>query len=589
MPTLSHSSAMSKLKGVTVLKRWSIGLQVTVLMLLISFAAGIVGALGIKGMSSLHANTLRIYEQDIAPLNTLAELRYTLQAYRSGILQLIADSYTGDAAGDIDVVKNDKDRIDHLVTTYADMPKTAAEIEQWQAFTQAWAAYSASSLQTAISIAGQGKDLAQLVRSGNKGVQNQEAADILEQLIRTKQADVNRLSLAATENTYLFHSRLSLVLVILDVLFCLTVGLLLSRALRKMMRSLSLTADRLAGGNLVIPPKTPWQPWNKEGANLQQSFRRMFSSLHTTITQAAQTGHRLTETAAHMRLAAGQAAGAAGQVATAIMVIADSAGTQVQEMHENQLHMNRIIAEINSAQTQAEKVEMAAGASAQLSQAGSAALDQVLEQMEGMEQKVSGLHQVMTEVHDKSQRIAQTVQIIEQVAKQTNLLALNAAIEAARAGKNGGGFAVVAKEVRQLAEQVQQSLQEIRLAVKEMQTGIDQADLEMTSNIDSITHGSHGLRNIVGQFGEILHSVQESSQWTNGIATSLHQIQTDALSMQAGAQRVVAQAQSMSDATQTSAGATEEENATVEELYASADNLEQIAQQLDTLLSGFQI
>lgn len=398
----------------------------------------------------------------------------------------------------------------------------------------------------------------------------------------------NSLS-TGSQSIFLAHSRLSAVLVLLDVVASLIAGILLSRALTKMMHNLVLTADRIASRDLTPRQKAPWRAWNREGEDLQQAFRHMIESLRATVGLVSQSTEQLAATAQQLRLGAEQSARSAEQVAVSAATIAEDARLRLEVMTESQARLDRVIDEVERAQTQAQQVDLTAARLAEFSVTGQNSLSKTMKEMEKIEIQSSALREVVTEVDQRSTVIADIVLRINEIAEQTNLLALNAAIEAARAGENGRGFAVVAEEVRKLAEQVQTSLTDISQRVTEMKQASQKAYQAMEGNMSTVNAGSASLREIFTQFERMFQTVDESTRLAREIDLAVQQIKVESNQMQVGTKKIIEQARLASGATQQTASAAEEENATGQELTAAAENLEQLVQSLQGLIATFRL
>ena len=571
------------------LKNRTLGFQVTALMLFISLAAGIVGGIGIYGMSHMHDASNQLYQQDVVPMNLLSQMHYDTQVYKSNVVLAVSARNPQERQKFLLQVDAEKDAMITQIAKFEAIPRLPEEEALWKQFKTAWNDYVVSSQVTIQDAQENRVDEALTNMFEVAGPKNQVAGDILQKMVNSKLAKVNKDSTETMNLIFKKATLNSIILVVIDVLGSIAIGWLLSRALGNMMQHLVHNANEIAAGDIARKKKAPWKAWNREGLELHKAFGDMVVSLRSTMTKIVEMANQLAQTAQEMRQGAEQSAQAAEQVASAATVMASDAEMQVKELTENHERMNTVIDELKQTEQHAEKVSRASTRSAELSRAGNLALEQVVNQMSDIESQVHSLSKVIGNVDEKSEEIAKTVQIIDSIAQQTNLLALNAAIEAARAGEDGRGFAVVAEEVRKLAEQVQSSLIDISQRVQEMQQVSRSAHQEMNTSVNSVNQGSAYLKDISNQFTVILGSVEESAGLAQDIEVTVQKVQQDGEQIKAGMQTVMIQAESTSAGTQTTAAAAEEQNASVEELFASAESLNDLAKDFKQLIAHFKI
>jgi len=180
-----------------------------------------------------------------------------------------------------------------------------------------------------------------------------------------------------------------------------------------MMRSLVLTANKIALGDISERKRALWTAWNHEGRELQKAFRGMITSLRTTETKVSESVALLENTARKIRLGAEQSARVSEQVAVSTSAIAEDTQVQLNHMAFSQEKISQIVEEMIQAARQAEQVSLLSKRSADLSQAGSESLGNVVRKMEEIEAQVHNLSQVIEAVDVQSQRIAETVEIIK--------------------------------------------------------------------------------------------------------------------------------------------------------------------------------
>ena len=154
--------------------------------------------------------------------------------------------------------------------------------------------------------------------------------------------------------------------------------------------------------------------------------------------------------------------------------------------------------------SKAEEVKLASTESSEHSTHGGAVILAAADEMNHINTTVIESSRTIQDLGQHSDQISQIVNVIKEIADQTNLLALNAAIEAARAGEQGRGFAVVADEVRKLAERTSSSTQEITIMVERIQSGTHAAIASMDGGVKRVTMGAA----LAGQAGEAINGIK---------------------------------------------------------------------------------
>ena len=187
----------------------------------------------------------------------------------------------------------------------------------------------------------------------------------------------------------------------------------------------------------------------------------------------------------------------------------------------------------------------------------------------------------------KSKKIGDIINIITGISDQTNLLALNAAIEAARAGEHGKGFAIVADEVKKLAEQSNKSANDIKLLVEDIQKGIEESIFSMANGREAIHQGMEYSSQAGDSFGAIRSSIGEVTIDIEKISGALKNVQDGTNEMAEIIQSTVAMIHETSDSAQSVAASAEEQNAAMEEINASAHHLSALSEKMTGTVGRF--
>ncbi|WP_414705718.1 methyl-accepting chemotaxis protein [Pseudomonas sp.] len=254
-----------------------------------------------------------------------------------------------------------------------------------------------------------------------------------------------------------------------------------------------------------------------------------------------------------------------------------SAGANSQKIETDQVAtaMHEMSATVQEVARNAEQASVAASAADQQAHDGDKVVAEAIAQIERLATEVGRSTDAMTVLEHESDKIGKVMDVIKAVAQQTNLLALNAAIEAARAGEAGRGFAVVADEVRGLAQRTQQSTEEIEGLVAGLQNGARQVS-EIMLGSRNLTDSSVALTRKAGS------SLESITLTVSNIQAMNQQIAAAAEQQSSVAEEISRSILNVRDVCEQTAAASEE-------TAASSVELARLGNQLQLLVSHFKV
>jgi methyl-accepting chemotaxis protein len=268
--------------------------------------------------------------------------------------------------------------------------------------------------------------------------------------------------------------------------------------------------NQFADGDLTVQADAN----GREGA-IRELFAGFNEAVATIRDMLTRVDHAVDTTSA----AAGQISGASTQLATAT----EQQAAQADELAAAMEEMSRTIVDNAEGATRTAKIAEESGETAR--ESGAVILETV-EKMRAIGDVVEQSAETVNQLGASSEKIGEIVATIDEIADQTNLLALNAAIEAARAGEHGKGFAVVADEVRQLAERTAQATAEIESMIRSVQDETDSAVRSIEQGRGEVQDGIELADQAGEAFEAIVGQVQSVAEQVDGIAAATEEQST---------------------------------------------------------------
>ena len=219
---------------------------------------------------------------------------------------------------------------------------------------------------------------------------------------------------------------------------------------------------------------------------------------------------------------------------------------------------------------------------------GRSSINEAVEQMQQITKSTESIQASIGKLSESGKKISQMVDVISGITEQTNLLALNAAIEAARAGEAGRGFAVVADEVRKLAESSNEASQQIAQMVANNHTDMEATVTACNEGAESIRAGIQTVHDADDVFEKMVTTIDALVDGINQVADAIRQMETQNESMLTASQNISATGRN-SDEAQSVSAATEEQTASMHEIATASGSLAKLAANLQAEIEKFRL
>lgn len=435
--------------------------------------------------------------------------------------------------------------------------------------------YNPENLQVSIEM------LRTKIRPANEGIQ----------LAANAMADYQKAELAKTNDeasrTAHLSSTIILIITILTTLLAIIIAIFITRAITVPVNKLATAARVIAEGDLSqenVEVQT-----KDEIGNLAMSFNLMKSNLHSLINNVSSNISSTTAAAEQLAASTDQVAISSNEVAKRIEVTSEGANQAAITGQESATAMDETA---NGVQRIAEATQNLNGKALDtqaIAREGEKTLQTAENQMDVIQHSSHETSERIQQLSTQSAEIENIVKVITDITEQTNLLALNAAIEAARAGEHGKGFAVVADEVRKLAEQSKESASQIIGLTTSIQQETKEVEKAVNVTVQNVEEGVAFIQNAQISFDQIMSAIEDITAQIEEVSASTQEISASTEEVSASISEMASAATTSAEQAEMIAAAVEEQTATIQEINAVARSLSEGAMSVQEEINKFTV
>ena len=565
------------LKNMTIRQK----LFMVFILLIIAFIGN--GIYTYYGLSSINKGAMRIATEHLQSVLSIADISRSMSDYRQGEYSVINATTISNR---IHAAQETKRLSEQINITFDDIEPqlSGTVINDFKEMRTIWEKYKQNS-DRLIKLAknGQIEEAKHALENSNM---DYEKIEIKLNKVLDNRKDFIHMETIESNDKYSQTSLIMIICTIFVIAFSILMALVLSKSIMKSIQYLMNVSKELAAGNLTVEAKAETED---EFGELTNVYAETIETLRKLIEKIQHNAKDASTFAIQLNENANQSAQATQQVAISIGNVAENANKQGDAV-ANSAHNIRAFARLlQSFEDKASASVEAAKSVEGIAGDGKSAVSDAVGQMSAIAASTAASAEVIQKLADRSAEIGEISSTIAGIAEQTNLLALNAAIEAARAGEAGKGFAVVADEVRKLAEGCNIAAQKIAELIGKVKDETDKAVKEMqkgTSDVESgkfiIAEAGKSFENIVAAVSDLTNHAEDILQDAQNASKRVDKLVASMDELDKSSKDVSAETESVS-------AATEQQSASIDEVATASKKLSELAEELTESTAQFKI
>ncbi|WP_096272551.1 methyl-accepting chemotaxis protein [Paucisalibacillus globulus] len=375
----------------------------------------------------------------------------------------------------------------------------------------------------------------------------------------------------------------SILVIILGIIIAWVTSVSITKPIQRVMERMKL----ISSGDLSLD-NLPSNSKDETG-QLVDATNEMNQQMKDLLNQISEVSETVSAQSEELTQSATEVKTGSEQIASTMQELAAGSDTQANSTSDLSAGMNTFAEKVQVANEYGERIETSSKTVLNMTNNGSELMMKSIQQMEKIDSIVQDSVIKVQGLDKQTQEISNLVTVIKDVADQTNLLALNAAIEAARAGEHGKGFAVVADEVRKLAEQVSDSVTDITDIVGNIQEESGLVTASLQGGYKEVEQGKAQIESTGETFGGISEAITEMVNSITTISEGLADITASTQEMNGSIEEIAAVSEESAAGIEQTSASVQQTTSIMEEVAGSSEQLASLAEQLNMLVRKFKL